>query len=355
MSKIKIENLSKTYKDGVNAVKDINIDVKENEFLVLVGPSGCGKSTTLRMIAGLETITTGTISIDDKIINDVLPKNRDIAMVFQNYALYPHMNVYDNIAFSLKLKKIAKTKIKQEVDRVAKSLEITDILHKKPENLSGGQRQRVALGRALIRNPKVFLMDEPLSNLDAKLRLCMRTEIIKLHKSLNTTFIYVTHDQTEAMTMGERIAVMNGGQIMQIDTPQNIYEKPSNLFVARFIGTPQINVVPAYHQNDKIKLLLQTETIYINKNELPNSDKLNDKKLVTIGFRPEDVILTDDKADFTALVDVIENLGSEKYVFLKNGIILKLPSSINLTENSIAKVKIKRDKLHFFDETENRI
>ncbi len=244
MASLTLKNIYKVYAGGVTAVSDFNLDIEDKEFIVLVGPSGCGKSTTLRMVAGLEEITDGELYIGDKLVNDVAPKDRDIAMVFQNYALYPHMTVYDNMAFGLKLRKTPKQEIDRRVKEAAKILDIEHLLTRltrKPKALSGGQRQRVALGRAIVREPKVFLMDEPLSNLDAKLRVQMRTEITKLHQRLQTTFIYVTHDQTEAMTMGSRIVVMKDGFIQQVDTPQNLYDYPTNLFVAGFIGTPQMN------------------------------------------------------------------------------------------------------------------
>ncbi len=239
MSKVTLSNICKSYSNGYNAVKNVNIDIQDKEFVVLVGPSGCGKSTTLRMIAGLEEISSGELHIGERLVNDVDPKDRDIAMVFQNYALYPHLSVYDNMAFALKLRKMPKDEIDKKVKEAARILDLEKVLDRKPKALSGGQRQRVALGRAIVRNPQVFLMDEPLSNLDAKLRTSMRTEISKLHKSLGTTFIYVTHDQVEAMTMADRIVVMKDGVVQQIATPQEIYDHPANMFVAGFIGAPQ--------------------------------------------------------------------------------------------------------------------
>src|SRR5574344_368341 len=244
MSRVTLKHIYKVYEGGVRAVNDFDLEIKDKEFIVFVGPSGCGKSTTLRMIAGLENITAGQLYIDDACVNDVESKDRDIAMVFQNYALYPHMTVYQNMAFGLKLRKEDPKAIDERVKKAADILEISDLLSRKPKALSGGQRQRVALGRAIVREPKVFLLDEPLSNLDAKLRVQMRTEITKLHKRLATTFIYVTHDQTEAMTMGDRIVVMKLGFIQQVDTPVNLYENPANLFVATFLGSPQMNIIP---------------------------------------------------------------------------------------------------------------
>lgn len=245
MASLSLKHINKVYPNGFEAVKDFNLEIEDKEFIIFVGPSGCGKSTTLRMIAGLEDISSGELRIGDKLVNDVEPKDRDIAMVFQNYALYPHMTVYDNMAFGLKLRKVPKDEIDKMVREAAKILDLEALLDRKPKALSGGQRQRVAMGRAIVRNPKVFLMDEPLSNLDAKLRGQMRIEISKLHQRLGTTIIYVTHDQTEAMTLGTRIVVMSGGIVQQVDTPQVLYDTPCNLFVAGFIGSPQMNFVDA--------------------------------------------------------------------------------------------------------------
>ena len=245
MANVSLRHVYKIYSGGVTAVTDFCLEIEDKEFIILVGPSGCGKSTTLRMVAGLEEISEGELYIGDVLANDIAPKDRDIAMVFQNYALYPHMTVYDNMAFGLKLRKTPKDEIKRRVEEAARILDISHLLDRKPKALSGGQRQRVALGRAIVRDPKVFLLDEPLSNLDAKLRAQMRTEIAKLHKRLGTTFIYVTHDQTEAMTMGDRIVVMKDGFIQQVDSPQNLYEKPCNEFVAGFMGSPQMNFIDA--------------------------------------------------------------------------------------------------------------
>ena len=243
MASLSLKHICKKYPGGVLAVSDFNLEIKDKEFVIMVGPSGCGKSTTLRMIAGLEEITSGELYIGDRLVNDVAPKDRDIAMVFQNYALYPHMTVFDNMAFGLKLRKTPKEEIKRRVEEAARILDIEHLLDRKPKALSGGQRQRVALGRAIVREPKVFLLDEPLSNLDAKLRAQMRTELSKLHQKLGTTFIYVTHDQTEAMTMADRIVVMKDGVIQQVDTPQHLYDLPCNMFVAGFIGSPQMNFI----------------------------------------------------------------------------------------------------------------
>ena len=251
MSSLSLKNICKKYPNGFEAVKDFNLEIEDKEFIIFVGPSGCGKSTTLRMVAGLEDISSGELYIDGKLVNDVEPKDRDIAMVFQNYALYPHMTVYDNMAFGLKLRKVPKDEIDKKVREAAEILDLSALLDRKPKALSGGQRQRVAMGRAIVRKPKVFLMDEPLSNLDAKLRVQMRIEIAKLHQNLGTTIIYVTHDQTEAMTLGTRIVVMKAGIVQQVDTPQNLYEKPANLFVAGFMGSPQMNFLDATRSEER--------------------------------------------------------------------------------------------------------
>ena len=263
MASLSLKNICKKYPNGFEAVKDFNLEIADKEFIIFVGPSGCGKSTTLRMIAGLEDITSGELKIGDKVVNDVEPKDRDIAMVFQNYALYPHMTVYDNMAFGLKLRKVPKDEIDKQVREAARILDLSALLDRKPKALSGGQRQRVAMGRAIVRNPKVFLMDEPLSNLDAKLRVQMRIEIAKLHQRLDATIIYVTHDQTEAMTLGTRIVVMKDGVIQQVDTPQNLYDKPQNLFVAGFMGSPQMNFLDAKVEvkGDQVNLLFAGQTL----------------------------------------------------------------------------------------------
>ena len=257
MASLSLKNICKVYPNGFEAVKDFNLEVEDKEFIIFVGPSGCGKSTTLRMIAGLEEISSGELIIDGKVMNDVEPKDRDIAMVFQNYALYPHMTVFDNMAFGLKLRKVPKDEIKAKVEEAARILDLEKLLDRKPKALSGGQRQRVAMGRAIVRNPKVFLMDEPLSNLDAKLRVQMRSEISSLHNRLGATIIYVTHDQTEAMTLGTRIVVLKDGVIMQVDSPQKLYNQPNNLFVAGFIGSPQMNFLDAVCQKKGDKVVLK--------------------------------------------------------------------------------------------------
>ncbi len=311
MATVTFKNVRKVYPGNVEAVKDFNLDIKDKEFVVFVGPSGCGKSTTLRMVAGLEEITAGEIYIDDVLVNNVEPKDRDISMVFQNYALYPHMTVFDNIAFPLKMRKFPKSEIKKRVEEAAKILEISELLGRKPKALSGGQRQRVAIGRAIVREPKVFLMDEPLSNLDAKLRNQMRSEIIKLRRRIDTTFIYVTHDQTEAMTLGDIIVVMNEGVIMQVGSPVEVFSRPKNKFVAGFIGMPQMNFIPGE--------LRKTESGYaafMGDIEIPLSDEINesltDRKTepqpVTFGVRPEDFVMG--QQGIAASADVSEMTGS---------------------------------------------
>ena len=306
MSNVSLRNLSKSYDRTKTIIDNINLEISDKEFIVLVGASGCGKSTILRMIAGLEDITKGEILIGDKVVNNVHPKDRDIAFVFQSYALYPHMSVYDNIAFGLKMRKTDKKVIDEKVKEVAKVLDLTQYLDRKPKQLSGGQRQRVALGRAMVRNPKVFLMDEPLSNLDAKLRVQMRSEIKKLHRKLDTTFIYVTHDQTEALTMGDRIVVLDKGVIQQVDTPKNIYSNPANTFVAGFIG--QMNFIDAKIENGFLTF---------SGINIPLSDdlksKLGDRAELTLGIRPENMTSGDYK--LTVDVDISEMLGSEKIAY----------------------------------------
>ena len=325
MASVVLKNVYKIYSGGVKAVSDFNLEIEDKEFIVLVGPSGCGKSTTLRMIAGLEDISLGQLYIDGKIMNDVFPKDRDIAMVFQNYALYPHMTVYQNMAFGLKLRKVPAEEIDFKVKEAAKILSIEMLLGRKPKALSGGQKQRVALGRAIVRNPKVFLLDEPLSNLDAKLRVQMRTEITKLHHRLGTTFIYVTHDQVEALTMGTRIVVMKDGFVQQVDTPQNLFDYPVNAFVGGFIGTPQMNFFDALLGKKDGKLTL---TFGCNTIELPESRaaKLTDEsyigRTVLLGIRPEDLhdeevfISSSPNTVVEAFVDVVEKLGSETLLYL---------------------------------------
>ena len=326
MASLSLKHIYKVYDGGVKAVNDFCMEIEDKEFIVFVGPSGCGKSTTLRMIAGLEDITAGELRIDNEIVNDFEPKDRNIAMVFQNYALYPHMTVYENMAFSLKTARMPNDIIHAKVTEAAEILGITEYLGRKPKALSGGQRQRVALGRAIVRNPKVFLLDEPLSNLDAKLRAAMRAEISRLHERLGTTFIYVTHDQVEAMTMGTRIVVMKDGFVQQIDTPINLYKYPDNIFVAGFIGTPQMNFFDGtmVKQGDKVifKLDCGTDIVmdYIQADKIPLKYMDGDKEIV-FGIRPDGVRLgkaEDDSlwAGAKAIVSVVEVLGGETLVFL---------------------------------------
>ena len=325
MGAININNVGKIYPNGTRALEDVNIEINDGEFVVLVGPSGCGKTTLLRMVAGLEDITEGEISIADKVVNEIAPKDRDIAMVFQNYALYPHMSVYDNIAFSLKLRKLPKNEIDKKVRDAAKTLEINELLERKPKALSGGQRQRVAMGRAIVRNPKAFLMDEPLSNLDAKLRVQMRAELGQLHSKLQTTTLYVTHDQVEAMTMGDRVAVIRKGLLQQIDTPRNLYLYPKNIFVAGFIGSPSMNFVYANVKLTSNGTVFTFGEDSILSKDVPESIKQFENEEIILGIRPEafEDSLFADKKDFTEelniKVSLLEQLGSDTYIhFYKN-------------------------------------
>ncbi len=341
---LKLENIHKSYNGNDYAVKNFNLLIEENEFIVFVGPSGCGKSTTLRMIAGLEDITKGSIEIDQKKVNNVHPKDRDIAMVFQNYALYPHMTVYNNMAFGLKMRKMKKNKIQKKVHESANILEIEHLLERKPKELSGGQKQRVALGRAIVRDAKVYLMDEPLSNLDAKLRIQMRSEIIKLHRKMKATTVYVTHDQTEAMTMADRIVVMKDGIIQQIGTPEEIYKEPANLFVATFMGSPPMNQIST--SKDIIMQLMES-------NDTPSETLKND---VVVGFRPEDIIIDEhlhDSIQFKDLpIELIEMVGSEKLVHLKymtHNIIVKVSNENNINYNEKLTFFVPFSKIKFFD------
>lgn len=368
MSKVELKNIYKVYPGNVTAVQDCCLDIADKEFVVLVGPSGCGKSTTLRMIAGLEEITKGELFIGDKLCNDVAPKDRDIAMVFQNYALYPHMTVYENMAFGLKLRKMPKADIEKKVREAAVVLDIEHLLDRKPKALSGGQRQRVALGRAIVREPKVFLMDEPLSNLDAKLRVQMRTEISKLHKRLNTTFIYVTHDQTEAMTMGTRIVVMKDGIVQQVDAPQNIYENPVNMFVAGFIGSPQMNFAKAKieREGDKIFVVFGKAKLLIPQNLAKTIDQKGYVgKEVIFGIRPQHVDDSQeamrDFGDTTieANVEVVEHMGAETFLYLVcegNNMVARVEPTSKAKLDEKVKLAINMNKMHVFDiETEQTI
>lgn len=368
MGDLLFKNIYKVYPGDVTAVEDFNLKIEDKEFIVLVGPSGCGKSTTLRMVSGLEDISSGELYIDGKLVNQLPPKDRDIAMVFQNYALYPHMTVYENMAFALKMKKMPKDEIDKKVKSAAKSLGIEQLLDRKPKALSGGQRQRVALGRAIVRNPKVFLMDEPLSNLDAKLRVQTRAEIIKLHKELQTTFIYVTHDQTEAMTMGDRIVVMKDGLVQQVDTPQNLYERPVNLFVASFIGSPQMNFidVEVKEEGDNFSLIFRDSSIKVpvEKANILKEKGYIGKKMI-LGIRPEDIynevsFLEKSKDSIiTGKVELVEMMGAERYVYITiegNKIVARVNSTSKENIGDIVRFAINKDKIYLFDkETENTV
>ncbi|MBR2264332.1 MAG: sn-glycerol-3-phosphate ABC transporter ATP-binding protein UgpC [Firmicutes bacterium] len=368
MANLKLSHIYKVYENGHKAVNDFSIDIADREFIVFVGPSGCGKSTTLRMIAGLETITAGDMFIGDTLVNDMEPKDRDIAMVFQSYALYPHMTVYENMAFGLRNRKMPENEIKERVMKAAKILDIEDYLERKPKEMSGGQRQRVALGRALVRDPKVFLLDEPLSNLDAKLRAAMRTEITALHKSLQTTFIYVTHDQVEAMTMGTRIVVMKLGYVQQIDTPMNLYNEPYNKFVAGFIGTPQMNFfdVTLKREGDKVIVrFTNNDTIEVPYEKLSKIHHryLNGDTTVTFGIRPEHIALVDDDRGLKFVVTNVERLGNETIVYGKlgdslgeftmkdegNNIIVKVIDRDDIEVGDVIYADPNPNKVHFFD------
>lgn len=372
MANVVFDHVVKRYAGDVLAVRDLNMEVKDKEFLVLVGPSGCGKSTALRMIAGLEEISEGTISIGNRVVNNVAPKDRDIAMVFQNYALYPHMNVFDNMGFALKLRHMPKEQIRQRVEAVADSLGIKHLLDRKPRALSGGQRQRVALGRAIVREPQVFLMDEPLSNLDAKMRVSTRAEISKLHQRLQTTTVYVTHDQVEAMTMGDRIAVMKDGILQQLDTPQRLFNNPSNMFVAGFIGSPAMNLI-------NLTVEQRGDDVYLTSASTGQEQGLNLKvperyrnplipyagKQVVFGLRPQDIhdarfaqgMLDEgespqDLMPVRTRVDVVEPMGSEVYLYLlsgQNSIVSRVDARTEVKPNDVLDVSFNMDKMHAFD------
>ena len=349
MSKIVIKNLEKTFGDN-KVINNFNIDINDGEFIVLVGPSGCGKSTLLRMISGLESINQGEIFLDEKLINNLLPSKREIAMVFQSYALYPHMSVFENMSFGLKMEKINKDEINQKVNDAAATLQIKDLLERKPKQLSGGQRQRVAIGRAITRNPKVFLFDEPLSNLDAALRSEMRVEISKLHKKLKSNIIYVTHDQIEAMTLADRIVVLNKGNIEQFGTPSEIYSDPNNIFVAEFIGSPKMNIIKINKEQ-----IVNSNTIELFKNKI-TFENFNFKDEIYLGIRPEDISIKDDREiKLDVKIDLIENLGFEKIIYAKlseNQIIIK--SSKDLSNKPLT-ISFSKDKVLFFDRNRNRI
>lgn len=359
MAHVELKNVFKSYNDKIMVVKNVNLEINDHEFVVLVGPSGCGKSTTLRMIAGLEEITDGQILIDGAIVNDQAPKDRDIAMVFQNYALYPHMTVFENMAFGLKLRKYPKEEINSRVNEAAKILGIEEFLNRKPKALSGGQRQRVAVGRAIVRKPKVFLFDEPLSNLDAKLRVQMRTEISKLHKKLNATIIYVTHDQTEAMTMGSKIVLMKDGEIQQIGAPLDLYNNPVNKFVAGFIGSPSMNFIEgkiisnnglSFYVNDDFTISLTEQMV----------EKLRqyDGEVVTLGVRPESFTIKDENSNvgFNAIIDVIEPLGNETFLYFtinSHQVIARINADIKVKADECIKLSIDPRRLYFFDRVGN--
>ena len=367
MAGISLKNLYKIYPGNVTAVHDFNLEIEDKEFIILVGPSGCGKSTTLRMVAGLEEISKGELYIGDRLVNNVAPKDRDIAMVFQNYALYPHMTVYKNMAFGLKLRKMPKDEIDKKVREAAKILDIEHLLERKPKALSGGQRQRVALGRAMVRNPAVFLLDEPLSNLDAKLRGSMRTELIKLHKRLGTTFVYVTHDQVEAMTMGDRIVVMSEGFIQQVDTPQNLYDHPCNLFVAGFIGMPPMNFMEGVVTKNG-----DSYVVRIGEKDLPilpgrfASDVIAPYvgQEVTLGIRPEDLHVEPVYMNqpttgvLDATVDLAEMMGSEIFVYATaNGksMIARVPSNTQISDGETIQLAVDCNKMHLFDKDTQQV
>ena len=365
MASLSLKGIEKKYPNGFHAVKNFNLDIADKEFIIFVGPSGCGKSTTLRMIAGLEDITDGTLEIDGKVMNDVEPKDRDIAMVFQNYALYPHMTVYDNMAFGLKLRKVPKDEIDKKVREAARILDLDKLLDRKPKALSGGQRQRVAMGRAIVRNPKVFLMDEPLSNLDAKLRVQMRIEISKLHENLGATIIYVTHDQTEAMTLGTRIVVMKDGVIQQVDTPQNLYNTPCNLFVAGFIGSPQMNFMDAVVNvaGNDVTLSIGNHVLRVPENKKKALiDGGYNGKTVVVGIRPEDVhddpdfIAANPGSVITSKIKVYELLGAEVFLYFDvegTQMTARVNPRTELRTGDNAKFALDMNRIHIFDkETE---
>ncbi|NOY99460.1 MAG: sn-glycerol-3-phosphate ABC transporter ATP-binding protein UgpC [Chloroflexi bacterium] len=365
MASVTYKNVVKRFGD-VTAVNNMNFEVADKEFLVLVGPSGCGKTTALRLLAGLEEITSGEISIDGKVVNDVAPKDRDIAMVFQSYALYPHLSVFDNLAFGLKLRKTPKDEIKRRVDEAAKILGIEDLLNRKPRQLSGGQRQRVAVGRAIVREPKVFLFDEPLSNLDAKLRVQMRAEINKLHKRLQATFVYVTHDQVEAMTMASRIAVINKGIVQQIDTPQRLYDRPVNLFVAGFIGSPSMNFFPARLRKEGAKMYVDGDEFSISiPDKRAGVYESYAGKRVVLGIRPENIHNPDFVPPNThtelvpAKIDVIELMGNEIFLHLVNGndkFVARVDPRSTFSVGDTVKLAFDMNGFHIFDaETEQVI
>lgn len=366
MASVRFERVTKQYENGYVAVKDLNLEICDREFLVLVGPSGCGKTTSLRMLAGLESISSGHIYIDERRITDLPPKDRDIAMVFQSYALYPHMSVFDNMAFSLELQGVSKTDIQQRVKQAAQQLGIDTLLERKPKQLSGGQRQRVAVGRAIVRNPSAFLMDEPLSNLDAKLRVQARAELNKLHKRLGTTFIYVTHDQVEAMTMGSRIAIMNQGILQQVDTPQTIYENPNNIFVAGFLGSPAMNFLTANISRHNNHALVKTASFSLPLSRSLDSISPYVDRPVTLGIRPESIYHPDylppgiAPTEVKATVSVVELMGHELIVYATlsddSEIVARLDPRATIKPGETIPLQIDSHRIHLFDsDTEQTI
>lgn len=361
MARLVIENIFKSYIKGEYAVKDVSFAAEEGEFIVLVGPSGCGKTTILRMIAGLEEISEGKIYFDNKVVNDELPRDRDVGMVFQNYALYPHMTVFENIAFPLKVRKWKKEEIKRQASEIAKMLNLEEYLDRKPKELSGGQRQRVALGRAIVRNPSIFLFDEPLSNLDAKLRVQMRTEIIKLQKRLGITSVYVTHDQVEAMTMGTRLAVLNNGELQQFDTPDRIYNRPANRFVAGFIGSPQMNFFEGYYNPESNSFRLEEDDMSLKFNDPIDNIKIKNSRRITLGIRPENLALADQSENnltFDASLINIENVGHEAIAYFEKAGRLHSLRTNFFDHLSTGKARIKildMKKIIFFDSEGNSI
>jgi multiple sugar transport system ATP-binding protein len=346
----------------VTALHDLTLEINDGEFFVLLGPSGCGKTTALRIVAGLEELSGGSVYIGDRIVNEVPPKERDLAMVFQNYALYPHMTVYDNIAFGLRMRKLSRTEIDRKVREVAKTLGIEDLLKRRPGQVSGGQRQRVALGRAIVRDPQVFLMDEPLSNLDAKMRVQMRAELIRLHRELGGTFIYVTHDQVEAMTMGERVAVIEAGQLQQVAPPQEVYDKPANLFVAEFIGSPAMNFIEAEPAQQEGKRGLRAGDTFIELTDVLAAALQGSRATkVIVGIRPEHLVPLEGgnsrAATFEGKVDVVESLGSEQHVIVvtpHGPLNVRLPSEVRIATGAPLRLGVDAKHLHLFDAASGR-
>lgn len=363
MSKIILKNITKKF-GHVTAAENVNLKIRDKEFLILLGPSGCGKTTLLRIISGLETPTEGEVYIDDKLVNDVTPQKRDVGMVFQSYALYPHMTAYDNIATPLKIRKIPKEQIRKRVREIAELMKVEELLDRKPAKLSGGQRQRIALGRALVRNPKVFLMDEPLSNLDAKLRMHMRVEIKKMQKKLGITTIYVTHDQSEAMAMADKIAILNYGRIQQVGTPDEVYATPNNVFVGNFIGTPSMNLIDCNLEEDNGKIYLKSGSFRFKLDEeLANTiiEKISSSELI-IGIRPHDISLNRHKQakklSLMGIIDAIEPLGDEVIVtVMANGNALKITEGPNFNISSGEKIWLtfKKDAIHLFDKKNGKV